>query len=277
VSKADIWCVLAELSISRAFRCRIFGVHCAGEHFGGWGSANIRAFEGKPLLQYLLPHLWSLYYCLVSPQGSKFMSPLDMQKAVYSGPLETQQGIKFVAAYMHFFIHSLSKTFWFAFSAGCAWPYEDSVCVISSWSGACFHEVCNFSHILTGYQESKWFFTCSCIEVSMLHLNRATRLLQVLHVQPCVLFSFARDPHMRNGLNVQVWLTVNHEISAHCWRSGSIVCRSLASCTKSCALIWNSTITPWPNWIQLNWIQLMGKRSTVEKFSLDQGNNTAER
>lgn len=39
------------------------------------------------------------------------MSPLDMQKAVYSGPLETQQGIKVVEAYMHFFIRSLSKTF----------------------------------------------------------------------------------------------------------------------------------------------------------------------
>jgi hypothetical protein len=93
----------------------------------------------------------------------------------------------------------------------------------------------------------------------------------------CSFVSFARDPHMRNGLNVQVWPSVNHTISAHCWRSGSIVCRSLASCTKSCALIWNSTITPWPNCIQLDWIQLMGKCSTVEKFSLDQGIITAVR
>jgi len=93
----------------------------------------------------------------------------------------------------------------------------------------------------------------------------------------CSFVSFARDPHMRNGLNVQVWLSVNHAISAHCRRSGSIVCRSLASCTKSCALIWNSTITPWPNCIQLDWIQLMGKCSTVEKFSLDQGIITAVR
>jgi hypothetical protein len=44
---------------------------------------------------------------------------------------------------------------------------------------------------LTGYQESKWFFTCSCIEVPMLHLNRATRLLQVLQVQPHVLLSLS--------------------------------------------------------------------------------------
>ncbi len=55
------------------------------------------------------------------------------------------------------------------------------------------------------------------------------------------------------------------------------MCRSPASCTKSCALIWHFTITPWPNCIQLDWIQLTGKCSTVEKFFLDQGIITAVR
>jgi hypothetical protein len=44
---------------------------------------------------------------------------------------------------------------------------------------------------LSRYQESKWFFTCSCIEVSLLHVNRATRLLQVLQIQPGVFLSLS--------------------------------------------------------------------------------------